>query len=156
MATRKGLEPSTSGVTGRRSNQLNYRAIWRILWTAFAEIILTGGQMASGLQHSIYLHYSDTFLMLCASDIICWTLCYTEQWRLYPAFLHLSIPFLRFFIFVDKREEKCNCRILHMPTSFPNRPTIWLLSSHSKIEFSGKYAFADGYAMMQRLEMQSS
>ena len=27
MATRKGLEPSTSGVTGRRSNQLNYRAM---------------------------------------------------------------------------------------------------------------------------------
>ena len=27
LATRKGLEPSTSGVTGRRSNQLNYRAI---------------------------------------------------------------------------------------------------------------------------------
>ena len=37
MATRKGLEPSTSGVTGRRSNQLNYRAIsdgcWRPLET---------------------------------------------------------------------------------------------------------------------------
>ena len=30
MATRKGLEPSTSGVTGRRSNQLNYRAIFSI------------------------------------------------------------------------------------------------------------------------------
>ena len=30
MATRKGLEPSTSGVTGRRSNQLNYRAIFII------------------------------------------------------------------------------------------------------------------------------
>ena len=28
MATRKGLEPSTSGVTGRRSNQLNYHATW--------------------------------------------------------------------------------------------------------------------------------
>ena len=26
LATRKGLEPSTSGVTGRHSNQLNYRA----------------------------------------------------------------------------------------------------------------------------------
>ena len=26
LATTKGLEPSTSGVTGRRSNQLNYMA----------------------------------------------------------------------------------------------------------------------------------
>ena len=32
MATRKGLEPSTSGVTGRRSNQLNYRAISDWCW----------------------------------------------------------------------------------------------------------------------------
>ena len=27
MATRRGLEPLTSAVTGRHSNQLNYRAI---------------------------------------------------------------------------------------------------------------------------------
>ena len=30
MATRKGLEPSTSAVTGRRSNRLSYRAIFCI------------------------------------------------------------------------------------------------------------------------------
>ena len=34
MATKKGLEPSTSGVTGRRSNQLSYLAM--ILWSLFA------------------------------------------------------------------------------------------------------------------------
>ena len=31
MATRRGLEPLTSAVTGRHSNQLNYRAI---IWWA--------------------------------------------------------------------------------------------------------------------------
>ena len=30
MATRKGLEPSTSSVTGWHSNRLNYRAIYEI------------------------------------------------------------------------------------------------------------------------------
>ena len=32
MATKKGLEPSTSGVTGRRSNRLNYLAIARLIY----------------------------------------------------------------------------------------------------------------------------
>ncbi len=30
-AVRKGLEPSTSGVTGRHSNQLNYRTIYALV-----------------------------------------------------------------------------------------------------------------------------
>ena len=35
MATRKGLEPSTSSVTGWHSNRLNYRAIE---WWAFGDL----------------------------------------------------------------------------------------------------------------------
>ena len=30
MADRTGLEPATSGVTGRHSNQLNYRSVCRL------------------------------------------------------------------------------------------------------------------------------
>ena len=43
MATRKGLEPSTSGVTGRRSNQLNYRAILNIK-TDHSVVCLAGAE----------------------------------------------------------------------------------------------------------------
>ena len=38
MADRTGLEPATSGVTGRHSNQLNYRSAY-----AFALYKLVGG-----------------------------------------------------------------------------------------------------------------
>ena len=44
MATRKGLEPSTSGVTGRRSNQLNYRAILVSIFTASAGYLFGRGR----------------------------------------------------------------------------------------------------------------
>ena len=54
MATRKGLEPSTSGVTGRRSNQLNYRAILtnKIMKTDFS-VILWQGQKESNPRHAV-------------------------------------------------------------------------------------------------------
>ena len=53
MATRKGLEPSTSGVTGRRSNQLNYRAIWGIYLISFRCYFLWQGQKDSNPRHSV-------------------------------------------------------------------------------------------------------
>ena len=37
IAVRKGLEPSTSGVTGRHSNQLNYRTRFSICWSLSVE-----------------------------------------------------------------------------------------------------------------------
>ena len=53
MATRKGLEPSTSGVTGRRSNQLNYRAIWGNLFDQLPLLFLWQGQNDSNPRHSV-------------------------------------------------------------------------------------------------------
>ena len=53
MATRKGLEPSTSGVTGRRSNQLNYRAIWGIYLISLVLLFLWQGQKDSNPRHSV-------------------------------------------------------------------------------------------------------
>ena len=50
MATRKGLEPSTSGVTGRRSNQLNYRAIHFIYRKQIALLFVLAG--AEGIEPS--------------------------------------------------------------------------------------------------------
>ena len=48
MATKKGLEPSTSGVTGRRSNQLSYLAITlRPLSTTEAYLSIKVGIMSS-------------------------------------------------------------------------------------------------------------
>ena len=52
MATRKGLEPSTSGVTGRRSNQLNYRAIFCIGHSVVL-YSLWQGQKESNPRHAV-------------------------------------------------------------------------------------------------------
>ena len=52
MATRKGLEPSTSGVTGRRSNQLNYRAIL-IYHNRLLCYSLWQGQKESNPRHAV-------------------------------------------------------------------------------------------------------
>ena len=39
MAGRTGLEPATSGVTGRRYNQLNYRPIWAPPFRRVSELL---------------------------------------------------------------------------------------------------------------------
>ena len=51
VATRKGLEPSTSGVTGRRSNQLNYRATYIERLTRL--IVKWQGQKESNPRHAV-------------------------------------------------------------------------------------------------------
>ena len=53
MATRKGLEPSTSGVTGRRSNQLNYRAILESIINSRMLTFFWQGQKDSNPRHSV-------------------------------------------------------------------------------------------------------
>ena len=53
MATRKGLEPSTSGVTGRRSNQLNYRAIDPIWYSGIFRVFPWQGQKDSNPRHAV-------------------------------------------------------------------------------------------------------
>ena len=41
MATEKGLEPSTSGVTGRRSNQLNHAATAPLIYQIKSDLSTT-------------------------------------------------------------------------------------------------------------------
>ncbi len=49
MATRRGLEPLTSAVTGRHSNQLNYRAVFYLLptYVTTIEIIYKIGSLVN-------------------------------------------------------------------------------------------------------------
>ncbi len=64
MAERTGLEPATSGVTGRHSNQLNYRSAAVSKLREVAE--RTGLEPAtSGVtgRHSNQLNYRSNFLL---------------------------------------------------------------------------------------------
>ena len=47
FAVRKGLEPSTSGVTGRHSNQLNYRTSFALRWLLICEIATSARKIFS-------------------------------------------------------------------------------------------------------------
>ena len=62
MATRKGFEPSTSGVTGRRSNQLNYLAIYYVrlmnemyynIYKQTCKVFLWQGQKDLNSRHAV-------------------------------------------------------------------------------------------------------
>ena len=78
MATRRGLEPLTSAVTGRHSNQLNYRAVkGKYLWWA-----MTGSNCrhlackASALPAELIAHNGDpprnrTVNLLIKSQLLC-------------------------------------------------------------------------------------
>ena len=96
MATRKGLEPSTSGVTGRRSNQLNYRARWyrrqkgsgRNNRTRTCDILL--------VRQALYqLSYAPKFRCSLSGDEIYYTRrfsnCQHSFYKFSPFFFHLLI-----------------------------------------------------------------
>ena len=53
MATQNGLEPSTSSVTGWRSNQLNYWATLVYIETAYTDSNKWQGQKDSNPRHAV-------------------------------------------------------------------------------------------------------
>lgn len=66
MAMTTGLEPVTSGVTGRRSNQLNYATIKRVLPSEFHSLLNLGvlRRTTQSSSHSYYLPSSPIFAFL--------------------------------------------------------------------------------------------
>jgi hypothetical protein len=59
MAEWTGLEPATTGVTGRYSNQLNYRSIWkRVFYSNFVIRQVFNGCFTSirWIKLSVFIH----------------------------------------------------------------------------------------------------
>ena len=58
VATQKGLEPSTSGVTGRHSNQLSYWAVW--WWKQQGSNLWPSACKADALPAELCFHFSSS------------------------------------------------------------------------------------------------
>ncbi len=98
MATRMGLEPTTSSVTGWRSNQLSYRANFYII------PFRVGGNNRARTYDPLLvrqmlsqLSYAPIYAVLSATVVII-----TDNFRFVKPFFHFFLFFLKNKIFLEK------------------------------------------------------
>ena len=84
FAVRTRLELATYGVTGRYSNQLNYRTILRFVWLLFKRLTLDISQKRLQ-KYSVFWNRQNFFAFFC---IFCYS-CHTLSWGLSDMFRSL-------------------------------------------------------------------